>query len=331
MRRLALPVGIAVAVVALLATAGIVFAAYYLSNPSEGPGQISGIPPRPEPALVSAEVLQGSYNGGAKPPSSEGEADGRHDGDNPMSAAAQEAPVSQETSTTPGGGAAVSGSSLEDSGGLGPDEQGNTRVGESATQAPLPQNNESSTPTPEPTAALHLARASQDTPGTPAPVLPSSTEIPASPPHDGGGLAVHAGDGSGGLDQGPQGQNNDADDQVSIVPEKGILKYPNLGSHLNLLVASVETGRATAEEAAQGTTLHQEESVAVTIYLSENVDDVAQFLEDNGGDPRNVGEDYIEAYVPIPLLGPVSEYPGVIRVREIVPPQEGEVVPESPP
>ena len=45
------------------------------------------------------------------------------------------------------------------------------------------------------------------------------------------------------------------------------------------------------------------------------------FLEDNGGDPRNVGEDYIEAYVPVTLLGPVSERPGVLRVREIVPPQ----------
>ena len=40
-----------------------------------------------------------------------------------------------------------------------------------------------------------------------------------------------------------------------------------------------------------------------------------QFLQDNGGDPRNVGEDYIEAYVPVTLLGAVSEQPGVIRVR----------------
>ena len=56
--------------------------------------------------------------------------------------------------------------------------------------------------------------------------------------------------------------------------------------------------------------------VAVTIYLSGNVDEVVAFLEENGGDPRNAGEDYIEAYVPVPLLGPVSERPGVIRVRE---------------
>ena len=33
------------------------------------------------------------------------------------------------------------------------------------------------------------------------------------------------------------------------------------------------------------------------------------------------GEDYIEAYVPVTLLGQLSEQPGVTRVREIVPPQ----------
>ena len=65
--------------------------------------------------------------------------------------------------------------------------------------------------------------------------------------------------------------------------------------------------------------MHQEASVAVTIYLSGNVDDVVKFLEDNGGSPRNVGEDYIEAYVPVSLLGQVSERTGVIRVREITP------------
>ena len=60
----------------------------------------------------------------------------------------------------------------------------------------------------------------------------------------------------------------------------------------------------------------------MTIHLSGNVDDVVTYLEDNGGDPRNVGEDYIEAYVPVTLLGLLSEQPGVIRVREIVPPED---------
>ena len=71
--------------------------------------------------------------------------------------------------------------------------------------------------------------------------------------------------------------------------------------------------------------MHQEASVAVTIYLSGNVDDVVKFLEDNGGSPLNVGEDYIEAYVPVSLLGQVSERTGVIRVREIVPAQAAQI------
>ena len=111
------------------------------------------------------------------------------------------------------------------------------------------------------------------------------------------------------------------EDQAPPIPEKAELNYPNLGSHLDQLVASVEDGETTAEDAAAGASMHREESVAVTIYLSGSVDDVVQFLEDFGGEPRNVGEDYIEAYVPVSLLGPVSEQAGVFRVREIIPPQ----------
>ena len=83
----------------------------------------------------------------------------------------------------------------------------------------------------------------------------------------------------------------------------------------------MEAGEITAEQAASGAALYSGTSVAVTIYLSGSVDDLVAYLEENGGDPRNVGEDYIEAYVPVTLLGAASEQPGVIRVREIVPPE----------
>ena len=106
------------------------------------------------------------------------------------------------------------------------------------------------------------------------------------------------------------------------IPDKGELKYPNLGSRLDGLVASVEAEQATAEEAARDAAMHSGASVAVTIHVSGNADEVAAFLKANGGDPRNVGEDYVEAYVPVTLLGPVSEQPGVLRVREIVPPED---------
>ena len=114
----------------------------------------------------------------------------------------------------------------------------------------------------------------------------------------------------------------DGEDIEITLPEKTELKYPNLGSRLDQLVAGVEDGEASTRGAAEDAPVHQEESVAVTIYLSGNVDGVVSFLEDNGGSPRNVGEDYIEAYVPVTLLGQVSEQPGVLRVREIVPAEE---------
>ena len=110
-------------------------------------------------------------------------------------------------------------------------------------------------------------------------------------------------------------------DQALPLPDKVELKYPNLGSHLDGLVVEVEEEETTSEDAASDTPVHSGESVAVTIHLSGSVDEVAAFLEDNGGDPRNVGEDYIEAYVPVTLLGQLSEQPGVIRVREIIPPE----------
>ena len=103
------------------------------------------------------------------------------------------------------------------------------------------------------------------------------------------------------------------------------MKYPNLGSRLDQLVARVAEGETSAGEAAEEALVRREESVAVTINLSGNVDAVVSFLDDNGGDPRNVGEDYVEAYAPVSLLGPLSEQPGVIRVREIIPPEPGQV------
>ena len=127
------------------------------------------------------------------------------------------------------------------------------------------------------------------------------------------------GNGSAGKD--PAARAGGDETQTPPIPEKTQLKYPKLGSSLNQLATRVEEGEATAEDAAGEAPMHREESVAVTIYLSGNVDDVVSFLEENGGDPRNAGEDYIEAYVPVSLLGPASEQPGVLRVRAIVPPE----------
>ena len=116
-------------------------------------------------------------------------------------------------------------------------------------------------------------------------------------------------------------ERNDGQTEAVALPEKAGLRYPNLGSGLDRLASGVEGGRMAAESAAAQPPVHLGGSVAVTIHLSGGADEVVSFLEEHGGDPRNVGEDYVEAYVPVTLLGRLSEQPGVIRVREIVPPQ----------
>ena len=109
-------------------------------------------------------------------------------------------------------------------------------------------------------------------------------------------------------------------DQPAI-PERADLKYPNLSFMLNQLVARVEAGEDMPEWFPEESAVHKGSSLAVTIYLSGHAGSVAEFLEENGGDPRNVGEDYIEAYVPVTLLGQASQRPGVIRAGVLIPPK----------
>ena len=106
----------------------------------------------------------------------------------------------------------------------------------------------------------------------------------------------------------------DGDGDQHDIPERADLKYPNLSFMLNQLVARVEAGKSLPEEAAGDSPVHQGSSLAVTMYLSDHVANAVQFLEDNGVSPRNVGEDYIEVYVPVTLLGLASEQLGVHRV-----------------
>ena len=128
----------------------------------------------------------------------------------------------------------------------------------------------------------------------------------------------------------PNVYGNGEDSQPTL-PEKPELKYPNLGSNLDQLAASALKGKTSARETTEDEPVHRKPSIAVTIYLSGNVDDVVKFLEENGGSPRNVDEDYIEAHMPVSLLGRASEQPGVIRVREIIPPTTTQLVPPQPP
>ena len=121
-------------------------------------------------------------------------------------------------------------------------------------------------------------------------------------------------------------------------------RHGRLGSILNNVVVAYQrdvdaatardgeprtrTARLAVQEAAsraavQRAPMSRGASVAVTLRINDpkKVDAVVRFLKENGGDPRNVGEDYIEAYVPVALLVEASEQPGVTRVRAIIPPQ----------
>ena len=193
----------------------------------------------------------------------------------------------------------------------------------STTLTPLPPA------TPAPAATSKPAPTPHDIPGTETPAHEAIDEgMPPSPStHARGSGSEASGEATApvygradSFNPSPEA-GDDGDSQARSIPDKGELKYPNLSSHLDGLVVSVEEGRATAEEAAAESPVHREESIAVTIHLSGNVDGVVAFLKEKSGDPRNVGEDYIEAYVPVTALGPVSEQPGVLRVRAIMPPE----------
>ena len=119
---------------------------------------------------------------------------------------------------------------------------------------------------------------------------------------------------------------------IQVLPTEGKIsppKYPNLDSDLNHIVEQTRTGRLTAQAAAASAPLHLEQSVAVTLYIIEGyADAIASYLEANGASPRNIGADYIEAYIPVSLLAEASEQEGVVSIRSIVPPHpdQGSVV-----
>ena len=109
-------------------------------------------------------------------------------------------------------------------------------------------------------------------------------------------------------------------------------KYPNMDSSLNRIVEQVQTGQFSAQAAAESAPIHREESVAVTLYVTEGyAQSVWDYLEQSGASPRNIGIDYIEAYVPVSLLPDASTQEGVISIRTIIPPQpaQGTVVSEG--
>ena len=89
---------------------------------------------------------------------------------------------------------------------------------------------------------------------------------------------------------------------------------------IDRMIARVEAGDISAEEVAAEAPLHQGEAVGVTIILSGNVEEVMDFLQANGGTNLVAGEDYIEGFIPVLLLGRTSEQTGVEKVQLVQPP-----------
>lgn len=109
-------------------------------------------------------------------------------------------------------------------------------------------------------------------------------------------------------------------------------KYPNVDSNLNRIIEQAQSGQFTAQAAVANASIYLESSVAVTLYITEGyTQGVWDWLEESGASPRNIGIDYIEAYVPVSLLPSASEREGVLSVRTIVSPQpaQGTVVSEG--
>ena len=111
---------------------------------------------------------------------------------------------------------------------------------------------------------------------------------------------------------------------IQILPTEGKIsppKYPNLDSDLNHIIEQAQTGRLNTRAAAANAPMHREESVAVTLYITEGyAQDVWDYLEQSGASPRNIGADHIEAYIPVSLLAEASEQESVLSIRTIIPP-----------
>ncbi len=166
-----------------------------------------------------------------------------------------------------------------------------------------------STPTPYPTPTAYPTATPYPTP-TPFPTDPSAPTVPAATGEERG--------------QTPEATPSPAPVlgpviQINI-PKKSEVQHPKAATTINVMIARVEAGEISVEEVAKEAPLHRGESVGVIIHLSGNVEAVAAFLRTNGGSNIIPGEDYIEAFVPVLLLGRTSEQSGVLSVRLIQPP-----------
>ena len=92
-------------------------------------------------------------------------------------------------------------------------------------------------------------------------------------------------------------------------------RFPRLESQLAQLVEAFENNDPAA---AQAMGLALDEPVAVSVAISGDPSEVVDFLRTNGARVASSGPGFVEADVPISLLGPVSELTEVLRVSRII-------------
>ena len=130
---------------------------------------------------------------------------------------------------------------------------------------------------------------------------------------------------------GPDTHGDRGEEQSPKISEVVPPEYPNLDSQLREQAEAFEAGLHSDEDTGRAPedTLPIEAQkdpgsglppVDVTIYVTGDVDALATFLTGNGALVRNIGNTYLEASVPVALLGEVSQRPGVIRVESIAGP-----------
>ena len=167
----------------------------------------------------------------------------------------------------------------------------------------------------------------------------------------GGGKGIGGDDGLGGSSGGPWDDAQRVPNEVPRravedappIPGKAPQQYANLTSQLDGIAKQVDDGLFSADSLTNSALLYELPSgddgqsavdgqaavdgesggdalVGVTIYALEDIGGAAAFLKANGVAIRHKGKTYLEAYVPVGLLGLASMQPDVIRIEPIVGP-----------
>ena len=94
-----------------------------------------------------------------------------------------------------------------------------------------------------------------------------------------------------------------------------------IDSALDQLLSRIESGAITETEAAAQTPLNRENTIAVTIELSDDPRQMLDLLSSHGISPRHATAHYIEVFVPPLLLRDIAESGDAAAISLIVPPQ----------